>query len=213
MKSKLFNSILCASLLVFAVGCGKNKSGGGSSSYGINPYNQSASSQQLITNLNSWYNGTTEGSKATGVLKVQKKDVSSNNSQNCDSIDVFGLFNIPYCSYSYSSSSSNQGTVLSTQTLNVITDNVAIKSRNNPELNAIFNGTAGQILQATSVGNQAVRVDVLNNNVVTSYIIDMTYHSLLNPVVKITNGQTPTQIVTVAGCAFASSCNLGYVLQ
>jgi hypothetical protein len=198
MKTTLFNSILCASLLVFAVGCGKNKSGGKSSS-AINYSGLNQSSQQLITNLNSWYNGRTEGSRALGLMNVEKKQTTANNNQNCSSIDL-GLFDLPYCTYSYSSNSSSGTTVSNVQLTLVNTDNAVISSRNNTELNSIFNGSAGQILQATSVGTQAVRVDVLSNNVITSYIIDMSYHSMLNPVVKTVGSQSPVTTTTVASC-------------
>lgn len=207
MKSTLFNSILCASLLVFAVGCGQSKSkGGGSNSGYINPINQSQTSQQNIQTLNNWYAGKTEGQRVLGVLTVEKKKQTSNNNQNCSSLDL-GIINIPYCSYSYSSSNSNSGTVVETKTVNAFVDNTnTIASKPNAELASIFNGSAGQIVQAVNVGSQAVRVDVLSNNLVTSYIIDMTYHSQLNPVVKMTNSQTPETIVVTAKCAFQGTC-------
>lgn len=200
MKTSLFNSILCASLLVFAVGCGKNSSGG-KKNYGINYNNLNQSSQQLITNLNSWYNGKTEGNRALGLMKVEKMQVTANNNQNCDSLDL-GLFEIPYCTYSYSSNSGSGTSISNVQMTLVNNDNIAIKDRNNAELNSIFNGTAGQILQATSVGTQAVRVDVLNGQVITSYIIDMSYHSMLNPVVKTVGSQSPVTTSTKATCVW-----------
>lgn len=186
MKASLFNSILCASLLVFAVGCGKSKSGGGGNK-SLPYYGNNLTSQQLQTNLNNWYNGRTEGRRALGYMKIEKRQ---QNNQNCDTIDIFGL-EIPYCTFSYSSSS-NSGTVVGTPenvTL-VHNDNIAIKDRGNAELDSIFNGSAGQIAQVTSVGAQAVRVDVVSGNSMTSYIIDMNYHSKLNPVVKTVSSQS-----------------------
>lgn len=186
MKANLFNSILCASLLVFAVGCGKSKSSGGSRS--LPYYGNNLTSQQLQTNLNNWYNGKTEGNRALGYMKVEKRQ---QNNQNCDSIDVFGLFDIPYCTYSYNSSS-NSGTLVGVaENLTLVhNDGISIKDRGNAELDSLFNGTAGQIVQVTSAGQQAVRVDVVSGNSMTSYIIDMSYHSKLNPVVKTVSSQS-----------------------
>ena len=187
MKPSLFNSILCASLLAFAVGCGKNKSGG-SKNNTLPYYGSNLTSQQLQSNLTNWYNGKTEGSRALGYMKIEKRQ---QNNQNCDSVNVFGLFDLPYCTFSYNSSSSSGTLVGTPETLTLVNnDNIAIKDRGNSELNSIFDGSAGTIQQITSVGNQAVRIDIVNNNTMTSYVIDMSYHSKLNPVVKTVSSQS-----------------------
>lgn len=198
MKS-LFNGMLCASLLVLAVGCGKDGGGGGGgTSKQSTNYNQyvSQSSKQVFASLQTWFNSTTEGSRGSGPVTVQQKQVAqSNNNQTCDTIEL-GPISIPYC-YSTSVSNSNGDTVLSTRNLTLSRNSTKISSKGNAELNAIFNGQAGSVVEAVQVGYNVVKVVLNKNNVVSTYIIDRNYHSLLNPVQKTTtvNGIPSTQYV------------------
>lgn len=203
MKS-LLNGLLCASLLVFVVGCGKdNKSGGGNG--GLPPFANNfqsgtldQTSQQVLTSLSNWYQGNVEGSRALGLMRIEKVRINSSSSQNCDEIDL-KLFSIPYCTYT-SSSSSSGGTVVSTQELNLVQDGVQISQRGNPELNALFNGSAGTVIGASNIGGSLSRIDVLQNNIIVSYIIDRNYHSLLNPIQKFSNSFGGENIITKATC-------------
>lgn len=66
MRTSLFHGLLCASLVFFATGCGKdNKSSGKGVSNNLlaNPYTGKvpAASLTAYTNLMTWYKGTTEG--------------------------------------------------------------------------------------------------------------------------------------------------------
>ena len=66
MKATLFRSIVCASLIVFAGGCGKdNKSSGGTTlpNYQQNPYTGTVpvESQAAFNNFVNWYNSVNEG--------------------------------------------------------------------------------------------------------------------------------------------------------
>lgn len=211
MKPSFFQILLCASLAVFAVGCGKdNKSSGGggvaSNNLNFDPNHLNQSSQQVIQELNNWYNGNTEGPKGTGIVDIQKIQSSQNSNQTCDSLD-WKFISIPYC-YSSSSSSSN-GTVISElKKVNLVRDNVKISSRNNAELNSVFNGSVGEIVQATKSGSNVIRISVLKNNVVTTYTINKNYHSLLNPIEKtVTTAQGyPSTVYTYAVCSFSVGC-------
>lgn len=200
MKSLLSN-LFCASLLVLAIGCGKDGgggSGGGQGNLYIDPmYGANPNTQQLIQGLNSWYNGNDEGTRVRGEIKIQKVQMGLTANQKCKELDLM-LFKIPYC-YSTSSSNSGTGNIISTFTAYLQNDGAAISSRSNPELQALFNRSAGQIVQATDLSGNGtiVRLEVLQNNTITSYIIDTTYHSLLNPVQKVTNN---TVVVTQAKC-------------
>lgn len=207
MKSSLFSSILCASLMVFATGCGKdNKSGGGSHSTSLKNSSKylSSSSKQVIDTLNRWYKGRTDSNTIQGLIKVDKLSMTNNYqapSQECDELDL-GLFSIPYCSYSYSGMTNvDPGAILSTRTLPIYPNTEYIYKKGNTELNNIFNGTAGEVVNAASVGNRAYRVDFLKNNVVTTYILDLNYHSLLNPVQKSVSSDPTKLIITRASCA------------
>jgi stage V sporulation protein SpoVS len=201
MKS-LLNGILCASLLLVAVGCGKDSKSGGSSHglIGYNQYNQS--SQQTIQSLNQWFQSNQEG-RGLGTLKIDLKQRSQNSNQNCDTIDL-KIFSVPYC-WSTSTSNSNSDTVISSRTITIVNDGRKISEKGNAELNAIFSGAAGQVVQAIQVSNTATRIDILNNNQITSYIIDRTYHSLLNPVQKSTVSSTQYVYAT---CAYMGTCSL-----
>lgn len=197
MKS-LMNGLLCASLLL-AVSCGKDGGGGSSSGSRSANYNQyvTQSTKQIFESLKtSWYNSTTEGSRGSGPITVQQKQVAqANNNQTCDSIEL-GPISIPYC-YSTSVSNSGGDTVLSTQNLTLVRDGKKISAKGNAVLNSIFNGSAGTVVQATQVGYTAYKLDLQKDNIITSYIIDKGYHSLLNPVQKTTtvNGVPSTQYV------------------
>lgn len=196
MKS-LFNGILCASLLVFAVGCGKNNKSGGSNPAAWNNAYLQATGSQGLTALQNWYNGAQEGMRAQGLVTI-KKVQSTQNSQNCSSLDL-KIIQIPYCTYSYSSSS-NSGTVISQVQATLVQDGAAISAKNNPELQSIFNGSAGTVAQVLQTGSTVFRVDIIKDNVITSYVIDTSYHSLLNPVLKYTGTTTSTVVSTQASC-------------
>lgn len=205
----LLNGLICTSLLILAVGCGKdNVSSGGSSSNPIyyDPSQLTQTSQQAMTALSNWYNGTTEGTRALGLVKIQKIQSTQNSNQNCSELDL-KIISVPYCYSSYSSNSGS-GSVISEYQATLVQDGARISSRNNPELQSIFSGAAGKIVQASTLGNNIMRVDVFKDNVLTSYIIDRNYHSLLNPVQKFTNTQSPVTVSTQASCVNNVSANL-----
>jgi hypothetical protein len=203
MKSSIFKTMLCASLLVFAVGCGKDsKSGGGGSGAGTywNGYNNpnsglTTSNQQALTNLAAWYNSSIEGAAISGVVIKKKIQYTSGSAQqNCVEKKFLG---IPYMYCNSSTSTSGNGTVISEETINLMTNTVAINAKSNPELQALFGTTLGTLISATQQGN-VFKLDFLRtaDNVVVSYTVDKSYHSLLNPVMKVERSQNQ-QIQTI----------------
>lgn len=193
MKTSLFSSILCASLMVFAVGCGKeNKSGSSHKNRYFGNLSQSGlnvSSQQTVQKLTNWYNNRIEGTAFQGVLvKKQKYEITNTASQpNCEEKEFLG---IPFTYCTYSSGSSGGGTLVSEVQINLNDHyNKIINQKPNAELQALFNGSNGTLLGA-SLSGTVYRLDFLKNNIVTSYIVDTRYHSALNPVSKIEQSQT-----------------------
>lgn len=205
MKS-LFNGLVCMSLLAFAGGCGKDNSSGGSKKYKSGLTNNSkylnTSSKQVIETLNRWYKGRTDATNIQGVIKVDKVQLGSNtNTQapECDELDL-GLFSIPYCYYS-GSVGQVAGTVLSTKSVAIYPNSEYIYKKGNSELNNIFNGSSGQVVQAVSQGNKVYRLFLQKNNVVTTYTLDLNYHSSLNPVEKSVSNDPSKLIITRASCS------------
>src|SRR5262245_12539542 len=96
MKSSLFNGILCASLLVFAVGCGKDSGGSKNPNYSmnpvINPY-MSSNGQSALNNLRKWYaaaeSTSTLGFRGTYIKKTEA--IGGLNFQIQGSLCIFGF--------------------------------------------------------------------------------------------------------------------------
>lgn len=196
MKS-LLNAVVCASLLAFAVGCGKENSSGNKNAF-ANLYNQglSMTSQQSLQKIQNWYKGNIEGQGLIGVVNITKTKYDYNTAPNCEQKKFLG---IPYQLCTYSSSSSS-GTIVSQQS-NVdlrINNNVAISSKGNQELNAIFSGASGTLLNAVDVSPSASQLDFLRSDgVIVTYIIDRNYHSALNPVKKSESSQSSKSDIIV----------------
>lgn len=200
MKS-LINGLLCMSLMAFAVGCGKeNKSGGGGSGSRYldqNQYNSLPQTSKVAwNNLTAWYNNKVEGTSTQGTLiQKQKYEVTSTSNQpNCEEKEFLG---IPFTYCTSSSGPSNAGTLISDTQVNLGSYyNQHINQKPNPELKAIFDGSAGQLLGASQSG-KVYRVDFLSGNSIVSYTIDANHHSLLNPVKKMVQSQTEVKQITV----------------
>lgn len=196
MKTTFFNSLLCASLLVFAVGCGKEKSKSKGQQY-ANLYNQglTANNQQVVANVTNWFNGAQEGTGLLGAMTIKKTQYTSSNAQNCVEKKFLGI-PYQYCTYN---SGSQTGTELSSTTANLFQDGVIINAKGNTELNNIFNGSNGTLINAVEQGSVA-QLDFLRaDGSIVSFVIDRNYHSGLNPVKKSTVVQgVKTDIVTTA---------------
>jgi hypothetical protein len=196
MKTSLFNSLLVASLLVFAVGCGKESKKSSGVAY-PSLYNQglTANNQQTVANVTNWFNGAQEGTRLMGPVTIKKIQLAANSGQNCTQKTFLGI-PYQYCTYS---STSNQGTELSSVTASLFQDGIAINAKGNTELNNVFNGSQGTLINATESGMVA-QLDFLQaDGTIISYIIDRSYHSRLNPVKKSVISQgVKTEVITTA---------------
>ncbi len=183
MKS-LFNGILFASILAFSASCGKDGKSSGSNNgiYG-NLYNAglTQTSQQVLEKNTAWFNAATEGLMITGTRTVVRTQYTSNTTPTCVDKKFLG---IPYRSCTYSSGSSS-GTELSRSTQYLFQDGRAINAKANADLNAIFSGANGTLVSAIDLSQSASQLDFLRpDGTIVSFVIDRSYHSLLNPVRK-----------------------------
>ncbi len=197
MKTTFFNSLLCASLLVFAVGCGKEKSKSKGQQY-TNLYNQglTANNQAVVQKLTNWFNSSQEGAGFLGAMTIKKTQYVYNNAQNCVEKKFLGI-PYQYCSYS---NSAPQGTEVSSSTATLYQDGIIINARGNAELNNLFNGSHGTLIGASDISQTASQLDFLSaDGKVVSFVIDTNYHSGLNPVKKSTVALgVKTDIITTA---------------
>lgn len=182
MKSLLSN-LLCASLLFFAVGCGKDKgsSSGSSGSLLVNP-GLDVISQQLIQRAHDWYNGTVEGLPTTlGTYNAEKIVNTYNMTPVCEDKT---FLKIKYRECKYDGTPSTNRTPL---TVYITASNgKAIKDKGNAELNAIFSGSLGTIVEARQVGT-GIQLKIVKNDglgTVLYYGINPSKHSSLNPEFK-----------------------------
>ena len=186
MKS-LFSSLLCASLLVFTVGCGKdNKSGSGG---GVNPptyqnlYNEGLSSNQVqvLQKNTQWFQGTSEGLLFSGSRRVVKKSYTYNTTPTCTQ-ESFWIINYTKCTYNGSPTSNE--TILDGY-LNFTQNGTAITAQGNSELNAVFDGSSGTLMNAVDLdSNKSVLTFLRQDGVEVSYLIDRAVHSSANPMRK-----------------------------
>ncbi len=196
MKTSLFNSLLVASLLVFAVGCGKDSKKSNGVAY-PSLYNQglSANNQQAVANITSWFNGAQEGQALLGTVTIKKIQLPTSSGQNCVEKKFLGI-PYQYCTYS---STTSQGTELSSTVASLFQDGRAINSKGNIELNNVFNGSNGTLINAIEQGLVA-QLDFLRaDGSIVSYTIDRNFHSGLNPVKTSTIVQgVRTDVITSA---------------
>ena len=196
MKTSQFNSLLCASLLVLAVGCGKeNKKSNGLAYPSL--YNQglSTNNQASVQNVTNWFNGAQEGSALLGTVTIKKIQLPTSNGQNCVEKKFLGI-PYQYCTYSNTTS---QGTELSSTVATLLQDGRAINAKGNTELNNVFNGSNGTLINATEQGLVAELDFLKADGSIVSYTIDRNYHSGLNPVRRSTIVQgVRTDVITTA---------------
>jgi hypothetical protein len=194
MKTAFLNTVLC-SLMLLAAACGK--SGGGGS--GVNTYTSnltnvglSATSQQSLVVAANWYASNIEGTSYLGTYKVTRTPYSYNTAQTCEERHFLG---IPY-QYCTTNGTPVSGTPVVQPFVVLMQDGVVISAKGNTELNTIFSGAAGTLISATSSGSR-IQMDFLRADKlgITSYVIDTSAHSLLNPISK-TETTESSKIVT-----------------
>jgi hypothetical protein len=206
MKTSLFNSILCASLLLFAVACGKD-SGGGKNHGVFNPYispNMSVSGQTALNNLKAWYQAAEVPSPTLQFRGTYiKKSESISNFSFQGSLCIFGWgincneqTPTPTNCYILNGNSYNLGTATgSLLTQCTITQRNVTKATNTELTNAV-NGSGLQLVDVQQQGSIFYLVYGVNASVPqVIYTIDTSYHSILNPVKTqtISNGSNGTQ--------------------
>lgn len=173
MKS-LFNGLLCASLLVFAVGCGKdNKSG---SKGGVPLWNLYSS--PVSTNLQQWYQQA-EQTQIYGVKnEIRKVDIMAANN-GCSQKTYLGFINVTSCF-------SGNSVESSTQVTNQIVPIPAGQPRSSvARLAAVFSPAAGTVVSnMQNIGGQLYQIDVYNQSTGHSirYKIDTSLNAAFNPV-------------------------------
>lgn len=196
MKASFFKIVLCASLAVFAVGCGKdNKSSGGGGVVNTNPYTGTvpASSQQALKNFQAWYASTTEGQiPGLGQRTEIRRITTYGQTDGCEQkpISIFGvdLGNINYCFNSSSQTNSNDVS----RVVNVVASQ---NKSQNAKLAAAYSGagmTLANVIQGRSQYGTYYQLEYAKSNghrVV--YIIDTGINSAFNPV-QITNSEART---------------------
>lgn len=197
MKTSLFHGLLCASLIVFAVGCGKENKSGGEAASPVNPYTGSvpAASQSALKNFQDWYNSSTEGSYPGIGQKIETRIVQNySRTDGCETkpITIFGynITEINYC-FSNSTSVSNQET---DRVVNVLVSQV--KSQNT-KLAQAYAGSGMTLANATSLGQSRYGGTIYqleyskSNGHRVVYIIDTGVNSAFNPV-QITDSEAKT---------------------
>lgn len=173
MKS-LFNGLVCASLLVFAVGCGKdNKSG---SKGGVPLWNLYSS--PVSTNLQQWYQAA-EQIPTMGVRnEVRKVDIMAANN-GCSQKTYLGFINITSCF------SGNAVESTSNITNQIVPIPVGQPRSSVGRLAAVFNPAAGTaVSNITNIGGSVYQIDVYNQTSGHSirYKIDTALNAAFNPV-------------------------------
>lgn len=196
MKS-FFNGLICLTLLSFAVACGKKSGGGGGSAAYVPLYNSglTQNSQQVLANVTNWYNGAVEGYAPGTIVNIKKTEYTMNTAPTCTEKKFLGIpYN--YCTYNGGSTKTNE--VLSPNINILSTQGQAINAKGNAELNNIFNGASGTLMDAIESGSVAQLTFLRGDGVVVTYLIDRNIHSHLNPKQKIevNNSQRKDTITT-----------------
>ncbi len=173
MKS-LFNGFLCASLLVFAVGCGKeNKSGKGGGVPLWNLY-----SNQATTSLQQWYQGV-EMSPITGVRQETRRVEIYNPNGGCSTKTLLGFIDINVCL-------SSNAVASATNVTNQIVPIAPGQPRSSvARLAAVFNpGNGMAVSNVQQISGSVFQIDVYNQSTGHSlrYKVDTNLNAAFNPV-------------------------------
>jgi hypothetical protein len=173
MKS-LFKGLLCASLVLAAVGCGKeNKSGSNGSVPLWNMYSGLAT-----TSLQQWYQGV-ESLPSSGVRQETRRIEIYNTNGGCTTKTVLGFIDISYCLSSNAIASSNN-------VINQIVPIAAGQPRSSvARLAEVFNPGAGMaVSNVQQISGNIYQIDVYNQSTGQSkrYKIDTNLNAAFNPV-------------------------------
>lgn len=179
MKS-LFNGLLCASLLVFAVGCGKENKSGKKNGYAIwDMYGQGG---VAVQNLQQWYQSAETTQQNMGGMRTETRKVEIYNPNGgCSTKTFLGFIDFNVCLSSNAIQSSN----------NVQTQVAPIpygQPRSSvPRLAEVFNPGAGMaVANINQLGGSVYEIVVYNstNGNSIKYKIDTALNAAFNPVEK-----------------------------
>lgn len=194
MKTSLIRSFVCASLIVFAVGCGKDNKSSGGGSY-TNPYTGTvpAESQAALANFQNWYNSANEGGFPGLGQRIETRTIRTfGQTDGCESkpIKVFGvtIMDLNYCL--------NKSSQLNEQRFDRVVNIVADSAKSqNAKLVEAFNGggmTLANVLQGQSQYGVYFQLEYVKANGHRKvFTIDTGIHSSINPV-QITDSEART---------------------
>lgn len=173
MKLSLIGNVLLASMMIFAVSCGKDSKKKKNPYYNYyNPYVSqvpTANGQTAINNLTSYVNAQETNQSLIGPVNVVKQRYS------CESKDFLGIDFLPYdyCTYKQ----------VSTQ---VYAQPGVSRSAMNPVLATLLTPSNGYTLGAVVQYGNIIKVDhVLNGATIETiqYTVELNRHAVSNPTI------------------------------
>lgn len=184
MKSSILRSLVCASILVFAIGCGKeNKSGGGAPNYGgFNPIINPGTNvdQNALNALRSWYDGAESqniGNRGD-FLKSNSTPQGGFNFTLCINGQGSGCVKPSHC-YVRNGNDYDIGTPAANNQCAIT--QTAVTKTNNVELQKAVNGNGLQLLEIRQNGTQFTLIYGQQYMPQVGYVIDTSLHSIFNP--------------------------------
>lgn len=189
MKLTIFANVLMASMMIFAVSCGKGSKGGSSSSSYYNPYlsngvtsGSTATGTQAIANLNTYINAVETITSLVGPINVVSQKYS------CRTKEFLGINFLPYQYCSYSSVSSSKYAVPN-----------ATRAAQNPALANLLTPPSGYTLGNVIQYGTLITVEHYKSGSTIEtiqYTIMTNRHAVSNPVqTKNTESQSIEQVV------------------
>ncbi len=174
MKLTLFSNVLLASMLVFAVSCGKDSKKKSKNPYYnyYNPYVSqvpTAQGTQAITALNNYIGSNESNNSLIGPVQIIKQRYS------CVSKDFLGIDFLPYEKCSYTQVSSQ-----------VYAQPGVARSTLNPVLATLLTPSNGYTLGAVIQYGNIIKVDhVLQGAVIETiqYTVELNRHAVSNPTI------------------------------
>jgi hypothetical protein len=198
MKTTFSQMLFCSLILAFTAGCGKDSksSSSGTNYNGVIAPGTSVTVQEEYNKNVNWFNGNVEGAPLYGLQTVKKTKSIYNTGPTCVKKEKWG---VPYTSCTYSGGPVSTE-VISSQSVAFVNDGVVINTRGNMELNTLFGGQSGTLLNAQIYQynpNQSLLEFLRSDGVVVSYLIDRSVNSKLNPrIIQETSSTQKTVIQT-----------------
>ncbi|MCM2350812.1 MAG: hypothetical protein NDI69_12385 [Bacteriovoracaceae bacterium] len=203
MRTSLFHGLLCASLVFFAAGCGKdNKSSGGGVSGNVvtNPYTGTVPADSLTayTNLMTWYKGTTEGSLPNdGFAHYGETRTITTLSQECSTktIDLWIIEkDLTFCKENSSENEVERNVALTA---------VGSVKASNSKLTQALSGSGLTLIKVTQYSANVFQIEwAKSNGHRLAYSIDTSFNSAFNPYQIIDSEARTIESLTDIGSPF-----------